>query len=316
MAENEKDPFKIGSTLFRWIWGVIIGVTFILFILNIFNAIKFPFITISFLMIILFFPYLKSFSFGNLLKMEFKEVKKNFEDLKTTIINRMNVNQQININTSEFQLPEKYGKHKIIASKKSNEYLKLGSSLTNQSRFHEGIKYLDKAIVIDERSWAAHMILGAIYINLLDINYPPLEYLVKEEKISKAIYHSHQAIEIDPNHYNQFMNLGLAYMKLDGDNANMLALKYYNIAYEMLNNEANINKHPWFVIERCKVKHYMGEASERLSQYEHVVNHEIEAISIIDECTDPLFKSIKERLRREAIDRKEKSEKLIRNTNI
>lgn len=289
MSTKGKDQLTVGSLLFFICWTIsliLLPASLYFKFISITNKTFFLAILIQIGLILT--PFLKSFSVGNLFKIELKELSKSVDELRSSIQNFINIQHNNIQSIKNYNISTPIGSFSAEMSKISNKYLNLGNSLYNQKRYIESLKYYKKAYDFDKNNWVTSLMLGFLYISLEDLKVPQeLWGFNNEERITRSIFYSTQATLLDPNHFNQYMNLGIAYLHFGGENSFKLAYKNLEIAYEMLNNDPNIQLNPIFITNKGKVKSFMGEAAEKLDQIELAIKNRKESIDIFENCPNP-----------------------------
>lgn len=289
MKEVSKDNFKIGGTVFIicWIASIlVIPLCVRLGFLELTNVTIFPAILIIICLIL--FPFLKKFSVGKFLSLELKELNKSIEEVKTSIKNYINMRQNNVQVMKNYNIQTPIGNMNIVTQKESKHLLDLGYSLYKQTRLIEALDCYKNVYLIDPKNWIASFMIGTIYLALEDLQIPVETWgITNEERIAKSIFYSSQTINVDPNHYNQYMNLGIAYLKLKGENSYKLAYSNLEVAYKMLCNDQNIQHIPAFMLDKGKALSFMGEIAEKLNQIKIAIEHRKESINIFDSCPNP-----------------------------
>ncbi|MDP8267908.1 MAG: tetratricopeptide repeat protein [Candidatus Tenebribacter davisii] len=289
MSEKEKNQLSIGSKLFFFCWIIsilLLPASFYFKLISITNKTVYPAILIQIGLILT--PFLKSFSVGSIFKVELKELSKSVDDLKTSFQSFISVNQNNVQVMKNYNIQTPVGDFEVETIKLSNKYLKLGYSLYHQKRYIESLEYYKKAFDLDSNNWVASLLLGSIYLSLNDFKVPQSSWgFNDEERLAKSIFYLTLTIRNDPNHYNQYMNLGLAYLKLNGDNSLKLAYSNLETAYTMLCDDQNIQLMPSFMLDKGKSLSFMGEAAKKLNLIEKAIEHRKESINIFDNCPKP-----------------------------
>jgi len=176
-----------------------------------------------------------------------------------------------------------YSEEKINILKKAKRNFDIAKSLIGQNRLLEAEKRLIKSLAIEPNNWFAEMLMGFIYLTKSDSS----EFgLSKAEMLDKSINHSRNAVDLDPNHFNQYMNLGIAQGHMEGSNMLGLAISNLKIAADMINNDKEVNTIQSFMLQRGKCITFMGEFAEKKGDYEGALRYRLDGKEVLEQCTD------------------------------
>ena len=127
----------------------------------------------------------------------------------------------------------------------------MAESLYKQNRIIESIENYKESLKYDKENWIAAMYLGFLYLSLPEFKIDKKYWgFTDEERLELSIYYSTYATKIDINHFNQFMNLGIAQKHLGGERHTKLALKNIKIAYDMLEYDPNVKNNPQMFLNK------------------------------------------------------------------
>ncbi len=289
-----------------WIIVIIIILSTIIFDFKVFQSNK-GFILLLLLLGIILLPFLKSLSVGNLFKIELQKMEESVNKLRDTINNilHLNILNKQTVNISNLNTPD--GRIEQVQTElKSQRFSDQAYSLFKQGRLLESIDYYQKAYELDNNNWVAAYFLGYLYLSLRDFKIKESEWGFDElDRLSRSFMYSRIAITKDPNHYMQYMNLGIAQGHLGGNRMLKLAIRNLEVAFNMLSYDKNVENKSQFVIIKGKCKSFMGEFAEVLKLIDNAIKHTKEAIDIFTDCPEPIpanrdhwLKQAKDRLRR------------------
>ena len=132
------------------------------------------------------------------------------------------------------------------------------------------------------------MFLGYIYLTLKDLEKDKSKWGFSErERLLRSVFFSMHATQKDPNHYNQFMNLGIALRQLEGKNLIQLGLDKLKIAFNMLDYDPQVQNSPVLMLAKGKCRSFMGEFAELLEMKKEAIQYRKEAVQIFKHCPEP-----------------------------
>jgi len=179
----------------------------------------------------------------------------------------------------------------INARPEIHEYINLATSLCNQKRYMESIKFFLKADDADRNNWLVKMYLGFLYLSLEDVVVSNDWCFTDTERLMRSIFYSKQATELDPNHFNQYMNLGVAQCKLGGEKLLKEGIKNIEVAFNMLCYDPIIQGNPALMTEKAKCRSFMGLFTATLGNYENASENRETAIRYYEESIN-LFDAV------------------------
>ncbi len=291
MGKDSKETFEIGSTLFLFLWIfscilMVLSICYFNFVINPPIATYFTIVLLLVLIGLMMVPFAKGVSVGKLFSIQLKEINSSIERLRETIINIGIKNvQDVKVYTT---IPAGQENIHVSASEKSAEQIESAKTLYKQGKIMEAIESYKRALNYDCENWGAAMALGYIYFSLDEMGIDKSEWgFSDEERLFKSIFYSTYATEKDKQHYNQYLNLGIAQGKLGGDKSIRVAIKNLEVAYNMLNNDDSIAGNPYWIMSKGKARSFMGEFEEKLGNTDKATEYRSEAIEIFNSCPDP-----------------------------
>ncbi len=163
--------------------------------------------------------------------------------------------------------PDTRQKTEITSTNKSLNYVKKAQDALQHSNIDDAISYLELAIKNDSQNWYAFSMLGTLYLNFKNDGDTALKYLLP-------------AIELDKNHFNHFMNAGVACIWKKEDKS---AIEHLTKAIEIIERDHTARHIPRIVMEYGKCLMFIGEAHEHLQD-----------ISKSKECVKKSLEKLKE----------------------
>jgi tetratricopeptide (TPR) repeat protein len=292
MSQNDQSSvLKVGSWLFYICWLACLSVIVWILIWKI-GSIQSPYGFFLFLVLLcmVMLPFLKSFAVGNIFSVQVRELTSSVEKLRDSVQNiliQQSQNTQ-NLNLTLLNAPD--GRNvEIQTGFNSKKYSNLGNSLFQQGRYMESLDYYGKAFESDSNNWVAAMFLGYIYLSLNDLKKNQTKWgFNNRERLLRSVFYSMHATQKDPNHYMQFMNLGIALRHLGGKNLIRLGLENLEKAFNMLSNDPQIQKNPELMTAKGKCRSFMGEFVELLEMKKEALQYRKEAVEIFNDCPEPL----------------------------
>ena len=291
MEQNKKkNILEMGSWLFYICWLICIAVISYLLVWKI-GSIQTGYGLFLFLVLLcmVMFPFLKSFSVGNVFSVQVRELATSVEKLKDSVQNIL-INQTQNtqnLNLTLLNVPD--GSNvEIQTGYKSQQYSNVGNSLYKQKRYMESLQYYHKALDSDSNNWVAAMFLGFIYLSLNDFVKDKTKWCFSEnERLLRSVFFSMHATQKDLNHYMQFMNLGIALKHLGGEKLIQLGLDNLEKAFKMLEYDPQVPGSSDLMLAKGKCRSFMGEFAELLNMKNEAIKYRKEAIEILRNCPDP-----------------------------
>jgi len=242
------------------------------------------------LLCIVMFPFLKSFTVGNIFSVQVRELSDSVERLRDSVQNMLIQQFQStqNVNITTLNAPD--GSNLEIETKsKSREYSDLAFGLFRQERYLEALDYYEKALESDANNWVAAMFLGYIYLSLNELEKDQKKWGFDDSaRLLRSVFFSMHATKKDPNHYMQFMNLGIALRHLDGEKQIRLGLKSLEKAFKMLNYDPQVPGDPKLVTAKGKCRSFMGEFAYLLGMKQEAIQYRREAVEIFKNCPKPV----------------------------
>lgn len=238
---------------------------------------------------ILFMPFLSRLSIGNLFGIELRKIGDSIDKLRETVLNvlQLNVQTRQEVNIFSLKTPDDRSEQMRIELR-SQRYAEQAYSLFKQGRILESIEYYHKSFEWDNNNWVAALFLGFLYLSLSDIRISTEKWGIDDfERLSRSVFYSLFATVKDPNHYMQFMNLGIAQGHLGGNKMLTLALRNLKKAYNMLDYDPTVKNDPKLLLQKGKCRSFMGEFSESLGDKEIAKRYRQEAIEILKNCPQP-----------------------------
>ena len=292
MSQNDQNSvLKLGSWLFYICWFACLAVLVYLLIWKI-GSIQSPYGFFLFLLLLcmVMFPFLKSFSVGNIFSVQVRELTTSVEKLRESVQNiliQQSQNTQ-NLNLTLLNAPD--GRNVEIQTEfRSQKYSNLGNSLFRQGRYMESLDYYEKAFESDSNNWVAAMFLGYIYLTLNDLEKDQTKWGFNDrERLLRSVFFSMHATQKDPNHYMQFMNLGIALRHLGGNNLIRLGLENLEKAFNMLSYDPQVQKNPELMLAKGKCRSFMGEVAELLEMKKEATQYRKEAVETFKHCPEPV----------------------------
>jgi len=289
--DDQSNALRIGSWLFYICW--IASILAIAFILRYgIGSVQSPsgLFLLLVLLCMVMFPFLKSFTVGNLFSVQVRDLANSVEKLRDSVQNiliQQSQNTQ-NFNLSVLNAPD--GRNIEIQTEfKSQKYSNLGNSLFQQGRYMESLNYYEKAFESDSNNWVAAMFLGYIYLSLNDFERDQTKWGFNDrERWLRSVFYSIHATKKDPNHYMQFMNLGIALRQLGGENLIRLGLENLEKAFNMLSYDPEVPKYPGLMTAKGKCRSFMGEFTHLLGMIKEAIQYRKEAIEIFNKCPEPV----------------------------
>lgn len=154
----------------------------------------------------------------------------------------------------------KFNINSIEYFKESQKYFKLGD-------FDNAIKKLKLSIDHDPQNWYSHLLLGSIFLNFKNDADNALKYLKN-------------AMELDKNHFNQYMNAGVAYI-WKGENE--LAINALNESIDIIERD-KVSRHlPRIIMEYGKCLMFIAEAYLNLQNSQKSIEYLKNATSKFNE---------------------------------
>jgi len=152
----------------------------------------------------------------------------------------------------------------------------------------ESLHSYHKAFDSDSNNWVAAMFLGYIYLSLNDLEKDRNKWGFSErERLLRSAFFSMHATQKDPNHYMQFMNLGIALRHLGGRSLIQLGLDKLETAFNMLNYDPQVQNNPELILAKGKCRSFMGEFAELLEMKKEAIQYRKEAVEIFKNCPEP-----------------------------
>ena len=146
--------------------------------------------------------------------------------------------------------PDTRQKTEITSTNKSLNYVKKAQDALQHNNVDDAISYLELAIKNDSQNWYAFSMLGSLYLNFKKDQDTALKYLLP-------------AIELDKNHFNHFMNAGVACI---WKKENKSAIEHLTKAIEIIERDHIARHIPKFVMEYGKCLMFIGEAYKNLQE--------------------------------------------------
>lgn len=287
MTKNNKNPLP-------WLTILSVVAVIVLIILALlcdWDSLVKPYRLILFLLLLsmILFPSLKEFSIGNIITMKIKSLDNSVNQLKDTILNlSFNTTNTQTIINSDFPLPhgQTYSGPMI---KEAKRVFDLARSLYNQKRYIESLKYFNKAFDLDRNNWVSAMYLGFIYLSISNLNINQDQIgITRNQTLEKSIFYSSCAVDLDPNHFNQYMNLGIAQMHFDSNILKQSGIINLQIVIDMISNDKKANSDPGLFIQKCKCATFIGEIYEKLEDFSKSRSQYELAMTYYDICPTPL----------------------------
>ncbi len=250
------------------------------------------FILLLLLIGILFLPFLSSLSIGNLFRIDLRKIGESIDKLRETVLNvlQSNVQNKQEVNIFPLKTPDDRSEQ-IRIELRSQRYAEQAYSLFKQGRILESIEFYHKSFEWDNNNWVAAFFLGFLYLSLNDYKIPDEKLGIdKLERLSRSVFYSSIATINDPNHYMQFMNLGIAQGHWGESRMLTLALRNLEKAYNMLDYDPNVKNAPKLFLNKGKCRSFMGEFSESLGDKDNARRYRKEAIDILKSCPQPVPK--------------------------
>ena len=293
--ESQSNLLRIGSRLFYICWLVSLVAIICILIWGI-GSIQSPsgFFLFLVLLCMAMFPFLKSFTVGNIFSMQVRELANSVEKLKDSVQNILIQQSQNTQNVNLTLLNDLEGREfKIKTGFKSQRYSDLGYSLFLQERYMESLGYYEKAFESDPNNWVAAKALGFIYLSLTDYEKDQSKWGFRDkERLLRSVFYSMYATKNDPNHYEQFMNLGIALRHLEGKNLVKLGMENLQKAFDMLINVPQVLNNPKLMTARGKCRSFMGEFAKLLGESDIAIQYRKEAVDIFNSCPEPVPKEL------------------------
>ena len=272
-----------------WFIVVLIIIISIIFDFKVFQSNK-GFILLLLLLGFILLPFLKSLNVGNLFKIELQKIEESIDKLRDTVYNVLHLNIQSKQTTNIFNLNTRDGRvEQIQTDLKSQRFSEQAYSLFKQGRFLESIDYYQKAFESDNNNWGAAYSLGYLYLSLRELKVKDSEWGFDEvERLSRSIVYSGIAIMKDPNHYMQYMNLGIAQGHIGGNKMLELAIRNLEKAFNILSFDKNVVKNPQLMVAKGKCRSFMGQFAETLKLIGDAREYRKQAIDILKACPTPV----------------------------
>jgi tetratricopeptide (TPR) repeat protein len=163
--------------------------------------------------------------------------------------------------------PETHQEVKIDTSELSKYYMKAARKALDQNKIEETLAFLNLAIDKDPTNWYAYSLMGTIYLNFQKNADLALKYLLP-------------AMDFDKNHFNQFMNSGVAYIwKNDYEKA----IKCLEISINIIERDQIARHLPRFVMEYGKCLAFIAEAYQERNNIEKAKDYLNNAIKKLEE---------------------------------
>lgn len=289
--KDQESPLRIGGTVFCVCWIACLVLLAVLFVCDIGTVKSAPgFLIIMAFIGILMFPFIRSFSVGNVFSVQVRELTNSVERLQDSVQNLISFQFRSTQNVVVSNLNAPDGRNiKIETEAKSKRYSEQANSLFGQGRYLEAIEYYEKAFEWDPNNWVAAFYLGFLYLSLRELNDDENSWGFSEnERLLRSAFYSTYATKKDPNHYMQFMNLGIALRHIGGERLIKLGLQNLEKAYNMLSHDPQVPNNPNLMLAKGKCRSFMGEFADLLGMREEAALYRREAVEIFGMCPAPV----------------------------
>lgn len=174
----------------------------------------------------------------------------------------------LEIKNITFSIPDDERKNiKVKFTSDSIQKINLAKKYLKFNEIDNAIQTLEESIKKDPNNWYSYLLLGSIYLNYKNDSDNALKYLIS-------------AMEIDKNHFNQFMNAGVAYI---WKSENKLAIEALNKSIEIIERD-QISRHlPRIKMEYGKCLMFIAEAFQNLDDKENSIKYLEMSIKKVDE---------------------------------
>ena len=296
MAEKDEkgNCLRIGSVLFYFCWLSGIALLALVLIFGVGSVSNTPGIFLILVLLgLLMFPFLRSFSIGNVFSMEVKELSNSVDRLRDSVQNLISIQFSNTQNVIFANLDDPDGRSIKFRTKAiSEKFSEQAINFYRQGHYLKAIELYEKALEEDSENWFAAMFLGYLYLSLNNMIKEKNWGLNNTERLLRSVFYSKYATNKDNNHYLQFMNLGIALRHLAKESLTELGLQNLAIAYKMLDSDPQVGKNSGLMTAKGKCRNFMGEFAAILNLKEKAIQYRTEAIEIFRNGLEPVPKEV------------------------